>query len=472
MTNDDIVTQSISDIETVILKPRFDLTTIKAMAEEVKKSLFSKSLFKPKSQETQLIFFEKYYEPYLVIGGKYSLDYCIEHTFNLDVDKSAGTVYIGGKEFHPQTIDANGEQNIKIAGEEHAHYEKQTFFVIDRMGREISPEKLPFTPFTYKMEENTSDIHFKKLPISTELQINFLKSKIALRPSNVAAIIKETFDITDRTILYSPMYEFIFENLKNGKEASVLINSVTGEMTVRDSQRQLPHLENIAAKGLDTEKTTSKEMRNAHEANVQLATGNPQIRATDESNITNGEANTISTNKNADEDLVTQKNSQPNFVDSEVKRTETRAEDAAGEQTMVLGFPAIIHGEVFSVGDNIYAVVGDIDIISGSNINKTLVVKGNLKIGDNCRANGKLKALKDVIVGADTVIDGDIVAGGNVTIGTRSIVNGSIEAKGSVQLCKYVNVERGLHSNLADTNTASEIEVILDTEGVIASVER
>jgi len=471
MANTETLPQSIVDITTVILKPRLDVGAVNSMAEDLKHNLFSKSMFKPKPEETQLIFFEAYYEPYLVIGGTYSLDYCKKHTFNLDVDKKIGIVYIAGQEFRSQSTDTTGKNVIEVTGEEHAHYQKQTFFILDRMNREISPEKLPFTPFSYKKEECNPDNNFKKIPISREVQIDFLKSKIALRPPDVAAIIKEIFEITDRTIVYNPMYELTFENAKKRKEACVLINGVTGEITVKTLEKQISQVTST--------KTNNKSPDISSKPNIQpepVPTSEPfavtETTATQKVAIIPNEIENIEekyTPTPQPTKIDTNKES-VSFIPNIPTAVETTLDTT--EESMILGFPAKIHGEVFSVGDRIAAIVGDIDITSGSNINKTLVVKGTLKIGDNCRANGKLKALQDITIGADTVIDGDVIAGGNVFVGTRSIINGSVEATGSVQLSKHVTVEKGLHSNQTETRISTEIEVIVDTEKVIASVER
>lgn len=449
MANNETLPQSIADITTVILKPRLDVDAVKLMVEKLKDNLFSRFMFKTKPQETRLIFFETYYEPYLVIGGRYSLDYCKKHTFNVDVDKDLNAVYIAGKEFFSHANDISQTKNlIEITGEEHAHHYKQTFFVLDRMNREIPPEKLPFTPFIYKMEECDLECSFKKLPISTKSQIDFLKSKIALRPSGVAAIIREKFEITDRTIVYNPMYELTFENIKKRKEACILVNGVTGETTIKTFEKQTTH-------------DTSTRENNTHKLNIETyAKSQPTEKA-----------GTFYTDLKSDEEKDDgQKTNPKDDLDKNTVIVENYENEA--EENIALGFPAKIRGEFFSVGDNITTIVGDIEITSGSNVNRTLVVKGTLKIGDNCSVKGKLKALKDVTIGADTVIDGDLVSGGNVFVGTRSRINGSIEATGSVQLCKHVIVDRGLHSSSAETTIASEIEVIEDTENVISSVER
>jgi predicted acyltransferase (DUF342 family) len=99
----------------------------------------------------------------------------------------------------------------------------------------------------------------------------------------------------------------------------------------------------------------------------------------------------------------------------------------------VSGFPADIKGEIFTVGDNVTAILGDLEIPSGTNINELLVVKGTLKIGDRCRVSRKLKAMGDIIIGSETIIEDNLVSGGNVIIGANSVIHGSIKTAGKIE---------------------------------------
>src|SRR4030067_1747079 len=108
---------------------------------------------------------------------------------------------------------------------------------------------------------------------------------------------------------------------------------------------------------------------------------------------------------------------------------------------MRLGCPARIFGEVVTIDDKETTVVGDVEIPSGTNIDKNLAVTGALKIGDNCRGHAKLKALKDITIGADTIIDGDLISGGNIFVGPRSLIKGSVEASGLFEIEEDAVVE-------------------------------
>lgn len=440
MVQIEIIPQSITDIKTVILKPRHDAASVSLMGERIKLDLFSKYIFKPKAEEIKLISFENYYEPYLMIGGKYSLDYFKKHSFAVNVDEKVDEIYIEGRQFQSELLDSQTTKKIvKLQGQEHARTEKESYFVLDRMLREISPEKLPFSPFNLKAKNCKLPSNFKKMSISTETQIDFLKSRIALRPPDVAEIKREVFEVTDRVIVYVPMVQLTFENSANHKEAAALVNVITGETELLRFEKKIE----------------SRVLSSPLSSKIQVSALNPVL-------IKAEMAQNLSSSSNVKNKM------KKSVIENKAELGKVRENR---KETMLLGFPAKVTGEIFSVGDNVTAIVGDIEISSGSNVNKTLVVKGSLKIGDNCRAKGKLKVLRDITIGEDTIIDGDVVVGGNISVGQRSIITGSIEAVGSVQISKDAIVEKGLRSNFEIARPSSDIQAVVDFETATAEVE-
>jgi UDP-3-O-[3-hydroxymyristoyl] glucosamine N-acyltransferase len=440
MSRIEILPQSIAKIKTIILKPRLDLPALQSMCEKKKTNLFSKLTIKPRLKDVQLVSFDNYYEPYLFIGGKYSLDYCKEHSFIVDVEEGVDSIYIAGQEFFPKPLHSKSRKKIlKLAAEEYIHYEKETYFVLDKMKREIISEAIPFSPFGIADEKPSLDSAFKKMEIPTEDQINFLKSRIALRPTDLAAIVKEVFEITDRIIVYVPMYNFLFENLSNHKQGAVLINAITSDIELVKFDRRTTgpiFTSDIQTNNMPAwtdrfpNKKEQKDQKEKHILNDDHVTNASKIQ-------------NLEVKPNLEINLN-------NLIESEV-----------------LGFPAIISGEVFSVGDNVIAIVGDITISSGSNINKTLVVKGTLRIGDNCVSYGKLKALRDIVIGADTVVNGDIIAGGNVFVGSHSKIKGSIEAEGIVKFGEGAKMENKSQIDFSTSRLPSDLRLMTDIESAI-----
>src|SRR3989304_4834586 len=90
--------QKIVDIKTIILKPRLDSDVIRGQGEKIKTSLFGRFGFlKPRNEDVTLINLNKYYEPFLVAGYKYSIDEPMAHVEPAEVVVAALQIFIDGK---------------------------------------------------------------------------------------------------------------------------------------------------------------------------------------------------------------------------------------------------------------------------------------------------------------------------------------------------------------------------------------
>lgn len=235
MAEPEILPQKIVDTRTIILKPRLDSSMARLQGEQSKTSFFSKFGFlKPKPRDILLVAFGKYYEPYIVIGGKYSIDYCKRHNYALKVEDRTQAMFIDGKRMKPEPMSLQDKAKvIKLVGEEHSHYENETYVILDRMLQEVSSDNLFFAPFENEYEtQPAAGFDLKKPQISMEEEISFLRSRVARRPADVAEIIREKFEINERTIIYSPVYELTYKNVKNGESITALINGITGSVII------------------------------------------------------------------------------------------------------------------------------------------------------------------------------------------------------------------------------------------------
>jgi hypothetical protein len=559
--------QSMVDVKTIVLKPRLDPGDIHSMGDKVKPRLFSKFGFKPKPEDIRLVASELYFEPYFIIGGKYVLEYCRKHVLEAELDKRTTKLFVAGQEFNTKLSHSKARgRYVELMGEEHVHYEKQGCYILDRMKREVSPQRLPLSPFVVR--ENGSELNhlFKRMHFSDETQIDFLKAKIAQRPSDVAEIMKENFDITDRTIAYYPVYLLTFENVKKRREATVSIDGISGEIVLNritkipanatSTSREIlqPQIADhvvgeagqielqfkaisdvFASVRTEKAKVSQKEApitesqlsqravcEEDHEYFSSVSEGNDEatlkenqinvdqtarfgvccevgvkpvqdvvLSATESEEGVFQEKNEVIDSKPTEQVVCDKVYADPvpdsvspvtggefenSAKDGQIAKL-TRPDRASGleqqqeriyvlppgatdstlnvpkeEQTIqatqsdgnertILGFPARIYGEVIEINDNVTTVDGDVEIPSGTNIDKNLVVRGSLKIGDNCRGHGKLKASKDITIGAETIIDGDLISGGNIFVGPRSYIKGVVEAAEVFEIEKDAVVE-------------------------------
>jgi hypothetical protein len=244
------VPQKVVEQKIVILKSRLDPNKVKSLGEEKKRDFFIRSKFlkhKPADTEVALIGFSKYYEPFIIIGGRYSIDYCKRHLFEIKTDNKEDRLFVGGEEKKLEPFDpASPNRMFKLVGEERCHYEDETFIVLDRLKREVPIEKLFLAPFEEE-QENIDTLDLRKVSISVDDEIDFIKSKIVNRPSNSDFIIKEIFEINDRMIVYNPMYELVFQDLKTTEETSLLVEGISGKISISriitSTNEKLPYSE-------------------------------------------------------------------------------------------------------------------------------------------------------------------------------------------------------------------------------------
>ncbi|MGC9346256.1 MAG: hypothetical protein ACP5ER_05655 [Candidatus Bathyarchaeales archaeon] len=88
MTETMSVNEEIVERKTIVYKTLVDPTVVKVAGEKLKDKLFVRFRFwKPKPEEIQFVSMDKYYEPYIVISGKYVIDYYRKCVYTINVDE-------------------------------------------------------------------------------------------------------------------------------------------------------------------------------------------------------------------------------------------------------------------------------------------------------------------------------------------------------------------------------------------------
>ena len=411
-TRDRILPTKMVKRKTVVLKPRFDKTIINLVAEKLRDKLFTRRGFiRRKGSEVQLISIEKYYEQYLAVKGKYSIDHYKSLVYRLKVDKKAQEVFVFDKRLKPEPsgeLSSSSYKVIKLTGVSSHHYEDEGRCILDMKGREIAADELGDILKQEWPQETLANVRmkkkFSKVKISPEEEINLLRSKIVKRPPDVGEVIKEIFEINKRIIINSPMFQLTFENLKTGKEIIIKIDGVNGDVILTTSNKI------ISGKFIEELiKASNRNLRPIKPESIQT----PPMITSD--NIS-GDRTEVATNPVL--------NSQPAKVKVEKEQLE---------------FPAKVHGDILHVGDRVTAIVGDLEIPSGTTVYETLVVKGNLIIGKKCKMLGTVKALGSITIGANTIIKGNVISDKNVSVGSNVKINGRVV------------IEKAFHSELSAT---------------------
>jgi len=230
------IPESIAKRKVIVYKSRVDPTIVKLTAEKMKSKLFVKFGFsKPRPEEIRVVAVDKYYEPYVLVDAKYSIDYYKKRVYTLDVSNETEEVRILGETFKPETeVSPTGESRkiIKLEVEECLSYEDKTYLILDKTGREVSPDQMPAAPSEDHPNKILKDFGKKagKIKFSPRKGVEIVKSRIVKRPPDADRVENELFEISEHAVIYSPIYEITFRNVKTGDEKVIRIDGVTAKI--------------------------------------------------------------------------------------------------------------------------------------------------------------------------------------------------------------------------------------------------
>jgi hypothetical protein len=233
------IPEKISKQKIIVYKSRVDPTIVKLTAEKMKSKLFTKASFsKNRSNEVRVVSVDKYYEPYILIDANYSIKYFKKRVYVLGVDPETDEVKISGESYKPEiddspSADAEGSRKvIRLETEMWSSYQDKTYLVLNREGKEIPPDQIPAAPSEDNPEKILKEFSKKTETIqgSPQKEIDLVKSKIVKRPSDLAKIEEELFQVSEHAMIYSPVYEITFRNVGTGEEKLIKIDGVTAKI--------------------------------------------------------------------------------------------------------------------------------------------------------------------------------------------------------------------------------------------------
>jgi hypothetical protein len=217
--------------KTVIYETHVDPTVIIVTGERLKKQLFTKyGLFKPKPEEIQFVSLEKFYEPYVVISGRYFIDYFRKRAYVFRVDDPVREVVVLNNKFTPE--NSGNARIIKLFGEERLVNEVKSFLIMDQEGRDAQIENLPSASSVKKPEKAIKKNEIKELP--EDKDVDLLRARIARRPEEISRIVEEKFEVTERTVIYTPRFRVKFKNARTGEEKALVIMAFCRKKLLRE----------------------------------------------------------------------------------------------------------------------------------------------------------------------------------------------------------------------------------------------
>ncbi len=234
MTNIAPTPEKVPRRKTVVYKTLIDPTVIKIAGEKLKTRLFTKLwLLKPQPEEIQNVGIEKYYVPYFLVDGDYTIDYYRKRFYTFNIDGKVQEVVIFNKTLKPdlpKKFSKTPYKSITLEGKERVLYKNRACLVLDETGREVNPKRVPSAPSEERPKKALANLGeaMKKLKAAPDREVDVLRSKIVKRPRDVERVVQELFMVSERSAIYVPVYRMAFKHVRTGEVKTVKINGVTG----------------------------------------------------------------------------------------------------------------------------------------------------------------------------------------------------------------------------------------------------
>jgi hypothetical protein len=223
--------ERIVERKTIVYETRVDPTVVKVAGEKLKTQLFARFGFvKPRPEEVKLVSVDKRYEAYMVVSGKYMIDYYRKCAYTVRIDKKVLEIILLKqilKPVQPKDSHVKDHNLLRLEGEERLRNEVKTSLVLDASGQEVTSGKLPSAPSERNPRKVLSKFGVKE--IASDADLGTIRSKIVRRPTDVSRIVSELFEVSERALIYTPRYAVRYRCLRTGEEKTVEFDAVTGE---------------------------------------------------------------------------------------------------------------------------------------------------------------------------------------------------------------------------------------------------
>jgi hypothetical protein len=137
---------------------------------------------------------------------------------------------------------------------------------------EVGLEDLPLVPFEEKPKKILRSLNQETgtTTLTAEKEVDILKSRIVKRPTEIFCIHYELFKVSERAIIYKPMYEITVRDFKTEKETTLTIDAITGKTatglpqtpTPKKKENSTTPKKESTSKKTDTPKVSSSQKKN------------------------------------------------------------------------------------------------------------------------------------------------------------------------------------------------------------------
>jgi len=237
LNEEEVETEKISTRHLLVHELNVNLEGVRGIIEENKTKFFAKLGFlKPNQEEIECESILLFYESFLIAKAKYFLDYYENKKYRIRINDKAIQVNIFGQVLEPvilsgkiETFLKRSHKEVVFEGEERVIYEKTKKIALNRKGREINPKKLPKGTTEPVPRVVLEDCHERVRDLDLSI-VDTMRDIICKRPPNINRVVKETFEVTEQCVVYTPIYEARCRHLKTKETKIIPISGVTKKL--------------------------------------------------------------------------------------------------------------------------------------------------------------------------------------------------------------------------------------------------
>jgi len=264
------VQEKIVQRKIIFFKPAFDFKAIRTIAEKAKNQMFTKFfILKSNPDESTINTIDKYFEPYIVIDGHYIIEYSMDWSHSIQVNEEMQKLKISNKNFEPKLFKKDNKLPCKILeleGTGRFFHEERKRLVFDQKWNKVRLDILPYLPFEEETNQILNETDNKQLlqDLNAEREVEILKSIIFKRPQQTKKIFHELFSVTERALVFKPMYKITATHTKTKKEVAFQIDGVNGKIVSNKSKKahiqMKTDLKEIGSKIYSSSKNNTKKL--------------------------------------------------------------------------------------------------------------------------------------------------------------------------------------------------------------------
>ena len=218
--------------EVIVQKLEKDYKSIESFVNKNMLKAFSKMFFlRPKSNEVECESIELCYESFLFLNVKYHLEYYRNRKYRFDVDDNVVETTIFDHVLEPVKVAGKSKacKEVVLDGKELVIYDNFRKFTLDRKGRSIDFKNLPSgkdesDPVAFL---DSYGVNVRHLEVSIP---EIIRRIVKRMPGDVVKVVDEYLEITNQTLVYSPVFEARVRNLKSHEIKIIPVSGVTGKI--------------------------------------------------------------------------------------------------------------------------------------------------------------------------------------------------------------------------------------------------